>query len=96
MTTYHTFNAPPAPSDFELAAADRRLTFNQFTHMRGIATDRERFHDWTVQNLAARAKSDGTYQRIRLNRATWEFYYTAFCQLEDARDLAETQSDALL
>lgn len=94
MTTYHMFNAPPAPSDFELVATDRRFTFNQFATARGITGDQERFHDWLKEGCSRSLLTPN--DETVFNRSTWEFIYTAFCQADDERDLADTQSDALL
>ena len=92
MTTFGTFDIDdvPAPSDDELRSLDyRRPTrygFNGATRMLNINRDRERFHRWCgkMVNLS-NAYDEGT----------WRIYYRAFVQCEDARDLADTQADAL-
>lgn len=101
MTTYHTFDDLPTPSDLELAAADRAesrwLTFGQFTYDKA---DRERFHRWMAEEVgpifSPEVDVDTWDFTAHMARVTeWNFYYAAFCQADDTRDLADTQADAL-
>ena len=92
MTTFGTFDidSVPAPSDIELASLDYRrpvrYAFNGATRLLNINSDRERFHTWF-----------GKYFNLGLayDEDTWRTRYATFCQAEDARDLADTQADAL-
>ena len=100
MTTFHTDPCVnlPAPSDIELAAMDahpRRYGFNGATKVLNICRDRERFHRWAGKfvNLSLAYRIEG-----------WQAFYKIFrrdqaedhrIQDEDARDLLNTQQDAL-
>jgi hypothetical protein len=92
MTTYGTYSidSVPAPNDLELKIEVIHIcTFNDFIKRAGIATDRDGFHNWAMSNIDA-------YHEVRTAWIQdWWFYYDAFCAQQDARDLAETQADAL-
>ncbi len=88
----------PAPSDIELAEMDarpRRYGFNGATQLLNINGEREGFHRWC-----------GRFVNLGLayRKEAWQSYYEIFCshqaeadriQAEDARDLHDTQQDAL-
>ena len=92
----------PAPSDIELAAMDARpcgLDFDGATRALAICRDRERFHRWCGRNV--------DLSKVR-PLPTWRVLYRAFVRYEinmdhiqkgatcaDARDLDDTQQDAL-
>ena len=105
MTTFHTdreTDGVPAPSDHELAAMDarpRRYDFNGGTKLLNINEDREPFHRWCGRNV--------DLSKVR-PLPTWRVLYRAFVRYEinmdhiqkgatcaDARDLNDTQKDAL-
>jgi hypothetical protein len=75
----------PVSADLSLPRP-RRYGFNGATRLLNINGDRERFHRWCGRfvNLG-RAYTPGA----------WQFYYDAFVAYEDARDLDDTQQDAL-
>jgi hypothetical protein len=101
----------PAPSDFELAtiAAElsqlgriRELTFNGFCHHACVGRHRDAFHAYVE------VKIDGYRGGLTLRDSDWwkwwnQFqadddwwlFWHALCQYQDARDLADTQADAL-
>ena len=97
MTTFHTYDIDtvPAPSDIDLAP--RRYGFNGATKLLNINGDRERFHRWcgNMVNLS-----------VAYDAGTWRLFYRAFlmgdstreCEIRDegARDLLNTQADALV
>jgi len=95
MTTYHTDpNAGlPAPSDFELEAADRaraaedgKFTFNQFTREIGLTRWRGVFHRYIKAAGLA-----GTSQTC----ADWWTWFGRMLKEQDAIDQAATLADSL-
>ena len=93
MTTYGTFDIDsiPAPSDFELEAADRAnskglVSFDHYCHQYNINYDRPEF--WAYVREECGISGNMTW-------AGWDKLWTAFITREDARDLAETQRCAL-
>jgi len=96
MTTFHTFDidSVPPPSDYELArpltvtvTAPPRYGFNGATKLLNINGDRFEFWTWCGRHI----DRDATY-----TEDDWRFYRKAFVAMEDARDLLNTQADALI
>lgn len=105
MTTYGTFeiDSVPAPSDIELEAAFRnrgRYSFCAFAHIAQIYLDRLLFHQYATAEIE-------DYQPDQaLDYSEWLALWTKYCEeawkrdalirAQDARDLHDTQQDALV
>ena len=88
MTTYHTYDAPPAPSDFELQAPDprndkptTRCGFNYYCRLRHVNGDRDRFHAYLE-----REERNG--QTLQL----WQ--WDSLLEMYEAQDERDTMLDA--
>jgi len=62
------------------------MTFNEYTHQQGVNGDRAKFHTFVRQELNIQGD---------MVQGDWDWLYWIFCDREDARDLRETQADAL-
>ena len=96
----------PAPSDFELAAADRaryswdaKITFDEFVCDIGLTWEREAFHEYiTDEGLNGTQQTRSIwwtwYGKMRLRDANIRAVYRADTNAA-AKDQADTQNDAL-
>ena len=66
-------------------------TFNAVTKQLGITYDRERFHSF-MQGVELNTTPKPLKSRTL---EEWRFWYDVFVKVSDARDLADTQADAL-
>ena len=63
-------------------------TFNGATKALGINYERERFHQWCVENKVFDLSLSWMLD-------SWLNFWNEFLSRQDARDLADTQADAL-
>lgn len=65
----------------------KSMTFGAFCTLKGIVSDRARFHAWTVGSEAL--------DTTNFDADDWQWWYEAFTKWGDFADQADTQEDAI-
>lgn len=70
---------------------DEKMSFNRFCSRNGITSQREQFYGFIREALNVPPGEPVP----QLMEADWCIWHEAFATMDDARDLADTQRDAL-